>query len=105
SIGVSELFVAPDDLPPQFGRRAQSAWMANRSGTTHRVGLYGAPHTRDDGRQESYPLLVNEQGASAGVSLRFDGHADAGRSAWLATAAGDSQRVGFYDAAHTGSDG
>ena len=104
-IGTSDLFVGDDDVRIETGRRAQSGWIAAPDGTTHRIGLYDAPYTRDDGRQETYPLAVNASGVVIGTSTRFIGHADAGESAWVSTATGATIRIGYHDAEHTASNG
>lgn len=104
-LGTSDLFVGEPDANPQPGRRAQSGWVAGSSGTTYRVGLYDADHTRVDGRQETYPLAINASGVSVGVSTRFSDAAFAGTSAWVATSGGATIQLGFYDAAHRASDG
>lgn len=105
TLGTSDRFAGADDVRPESGRRAQSGWVASPGGSTYRIGLYDAAHTRDDGRQETYPLLVNGSGVSTGTSTRFIGHGDAGESAWVATATGSTVRIGFYDARHTASGG
>lgn len=105
SIGSSALYVGQDDVAPSLSRAAQSGWLADPAGAVARIGLYDAVHTRDDGREESFPLLVNRDGTSVGYSARFSGHRFIGTSAWVATASGATQSLGFYDDAHRAADG
>jgi len=63
---------------------SQSAWLyAAPSGTTTRLGLLDATHTRSDGNQLSGVTALTESGFVAGTSSRFSGMADRGTTAWV----------------------
>jgi hypothetical protein len=88
----------------------QSAWVYDASsGVTTRAGFYDAVHTRNDGYQSSFLGGITESGYATGSSQRFDGPTGPGsnsQSAWLYDAStGTTTRLGFYDAAHTLSNG
>lgn len=82
-----------------------TAWVGDGNAVTRRVGFYDALHTRSDGRQESFPVDLNNGGVTIGYSRRFSGAADRGQSAWVADRWGRTIKIGFYDAAHTARDG
>jgi hypothetical protein len=86
----------------------QSAWVYDASdGTTTRVGLLDGIHTRDDGYQYSFANRLTESGYAAGGSYIYGGGASfLGQSAWVYDPSDRSiTRVGYFDAAHTQSDG
>ncbi len=68
----------------------RSTWLYS-GGSTSKIGLIDAEHTRNDGYQYGYleglfrtSTTLNEAGQVVGSSLRFNGAAsDLGRSAWL----------------------
>jgi hypothetical protein len=84
----------------------QSAWYYDSAaGSTSRVGLVDAAHTRSDGYQSSSAKFATESGYAAGTSVRYVGPAE-GSSAWLYEAGtAVTTRLGYFDAAHTKDDG
>jgi hypothetical protein len=80
-----------------------STWFYD-SGTTVKIGLYDAEHTRQDGWQESDPYEIHEAGNVIGESRRFDGLLDAGWSAWVFDGM-STVKIGLYDAEHARRDG
>lgn len=83
----------------------ESAWLANAAGTTTKIGLTDAEHTDLDGLRVSVGGDLKESGWASGYSLRYNGGSLAGRSAWVASAASGTIRVGLRDARHTSADG
>jgi hypothetical protein len=81
----------------------KSAWQAS-GGTTARIGLADAEHTRDDGYQIANALGQNEVGQVIGDSARYSGATDIGWSAWQASG-GATTRIGLTDALHSRDDG
>lgn len=81
----------------QSDRRGQSAWIADWSGGTRRIGLYydgAAPLA--DGSRFNQIVSLNELGQTIGIAL-----VENGQSAWFASPDGSTRPLGFYDAAHT----
>jgi hypothetical protein len=90
-----------------------SPWVFNpATGTTTRLGLIDAEHTRANNVRESVVInafaaaglpSISEQGFVAGRSTRYQGGiTKLGNSAWVASAAtGITHRVGLFDAGHT----
>lgn len=89
------------------GANSDSAWLYDSaSGTTTRLGLFDAAHTRSDGLQYSRAGLLMEPGYVTGTSDRFIGSSSGGASAWFYDASdATTTRLGLFDAAHTRSDG
>lgn len=81
-----------------------TAWITNRSGRTHLVGIYDDEHTQEDGRFSSFPLQLNKRGELIGQSDRRD-LSGGGMSAWWANARGVTRRVGILGPKHTSSTG
>ncbi|MGB7157271.1 MAG: PEP-CTERM sorting domain-containing protein [Tepidisphaeraceae bacterium] len=87
----------------------QSAFI-HTGGTTTRIGLFDAEHTRQD-TPASIPTFqsstvghLNDLGDAAGVSNRYnDGPTQLGQSAWLRTADGTTSNIGLVDDEHTKS--
>ena len=100
AVGISDRFGA-------LGNLGYSAWVYDSaSATTARIGFFDAAHTGGDGSQSSFANLLNETGLVVGGSERFASGSYTGQSAWLYdSTSGATSRVGFFDAAHTGSDG
>ncbi|MCA3005095.1 MAG: hypothetical protein LW650_04270 [Planctomycetaceae bacterium] len=78
-----------------------SGWVWNPTVGTVRLGLSDAQHTTSAGDQYSTVMHQSNAGRVAGYSLRFDGLADRGRSAWVWSAETGSVRLGLTDAEHT----
>lgn len=100
-IGYSERFVGATD-PFTPGR---SAWTWTEVGGQVQIGLIGAEHTQSNGFRSSTPAAVSATGWIAGQSQRFNGFADAGRSAWAWSSGGGTVEIGLSDAEHTRNDG
>lgn len=84
----------------------RSAWLSDTAGVSLRIGLIDAEHTRGDGYRFSDTERVTASGVAAGVSSRFIGMDARGQSAWLhSVTSAATTRLGFFDAAHTRSDG
>lgn len=77
----------------------RSAWV-HQGGTSSRVGLIDAEHTRSDDYRDSYVAALNGAGQAVGVSTRFQGMDYAGGSAWVYSS-GVTTRLGLLDAQHT----
>ncbi|MDI1250508.1 MAG: PEP-CTERM sorting domain-containing protein [Lacunisphaera sp.] len=76
---------------------SQAAWAGNYAGTIHRVGLFDAVHTAEDGMQSSSAQGLTLGGIAYGTSAQGVG----GTSVWIASAAtGATARIGLYDGAH-----
>lgn len=82
----------------------QSAWIADRHGTTLKVGFYGSDFTLPDGSKFSFIFDLNDRNEAVGVSFRNSTKASS-QIAWLATSVGKITRIGFYDAIHTDVNG
>lgn len=83
-----------------------AAWIANRAGTTTRVGLFSAGEfQRADGYASSTVQELTDSGRTRGYSERFSGSTAVGRAAWVADLGGAVTRVGMTDAEHTRADG
>lgn len=82
-----------------------AAWVANASGVTSRVGLYGNGYQRTDGTQSTAIKAVNSSGFSVGFSDRYDADVNKGRAAWSSTPSGTTVLVGQYDTSHLRTDG
>lgn len=80
----------------------ESAWVADRHGTTLKVGYYDAAHTGAGGVKISRVVDLNNANRLIGYSLHPDTEAS---SAWLATSTGAITRIGLLDAVHTAPDG
>jgi hypothetical protein len=82
-----------------------AAWLYDR-GTTTRLGLTDAEHTRDDGYKSSQATQLNEAGNVVGFSYRYGSGSNdiKGVSAWLYKD-GVTARLGLIDSEHTRSDG
>lgn len=77
-----------------------SAWLYS-NGSTQRIGLTDAAHTRSDGYQSSYVTGLNDAGQVIGYASRFAGPAQiGGQSAWFHSD-GVTRQIGLTDAAHT----
>jgi hypothetical protein len=76
-VGRSDRYSATAWLGP-------AAWLYDASdGTTTRIGLFDAAHTKSDGFQQSIAGLLVESGFAAGVSLRYGGASSLGQTAWI----------------------
>jgi environmental stress-induced protein Ves len=80
-----------------------SAWRYS-GGTTSEIGLTGSQHTRTDGFRSSAVSRLNEAGQVIGTSIRFDGSAIRGGSAWRFDN-GTTTEIGLIGAQHTRTDG
>lgn len=81
-----------------------SAWRYDGARTV-RLGYFDGDHTRSgDAFQSSDVGWLTESGSAMGTSERFIGASSRGRSIWLYDGA-DTTRLGFFDEAHTGTDG
>ena len=80
-----------------------SAWRYS-GGTTTEIGLVGSQHTRADGYRSSAVSRLNEAGQVIGTSIRFDGSAIRGGSAWRFDN-GTTTEIGLIGAQHTRTDG
>jgi hypothetical protein len=98
--GYSESFSGADPL-------GESTWVYDSAtASTTRVGFLDATHTRSDGYQLSSVEFLNESSLAAGYSERFSGADPLGQSAWVYDSpTATTTRIGFFDAAHTRSDG
>ena len=96
AIGYSDLYSGSTSL-------GWKAWFYNH-GITTRLGFVGSEYTASDGGQMSEPRALNDAGQVIGWSYRYSGSTNVGQSAWLYDA-GTTIRLGYTDAAHTGSDG
>jgi hypothetical protein len=96
SIGTSRRYIGEIE-------RGSSAWLFS-NGRTARLGLWDLDHTRSDGHQGSFAVLLNGQGTVTGRSVRYHGMDGSGTSAWIHLN-GVTNRIGFVDEAHTRSDG
>jgi hypothetical protein len=85
----------------------RSAWIYDPSDdSTTRLGFIDGAHTRSDGFQTSDTSFLTESGYAAGSSQRYNGSSLHGLSSWVYDTSDDSfTRIGFFDAAHTRSDG
>lgn len=81
----------------------RSAWLFDGA-TSVAVGLTGAAHTRNDGYKYSDAFGINDLGQLRGVSYRYKGSADAGRSAWFYNGT-TTIDIGVNDSSHTRNDG
>lgn len=85
-----------------------AVWQADlATGTTSRIGLFGAGYTLPGGYQDSYVSSISGKYAF-GRSTRFDSVTSdyLGYAAWVTdVSTGDTTRVGLFDSAHTQSGG
>jgi len=81
----------------------QTAWLYDGAATLN-ISLTDAEHTRDDGYRYSRPWVLTDSGLIGGVSDRFSGHTNLGRTAWLYDGAA-TLNIGLTDAEHTRDDG
>ncbi len=93
---------------PDDSYLGQNIWFYS-GGSTSKIGLINAEHTRNDGFQYSFvPNAVgffNDAGQVAGESRRFNGTAsDLGWSAWLYNGV-STTHIGLVDNEHTRNDG
>jgi hypothetical protein len=80
-----------------------SAWLYNGT-TTIDIGLTGSEHTRNGGYKDSRSYQLNEAGQVSGISLRYSGNTDLGRSAWLYNGT-TTIPIGLTGAEHTSTNG
>jgi formylglycine-generating enzyme required for sulfatase activity len=81
-----------------------SAWFYDGA-TTHKIGLVGPEHTRNDDYKESAAILFNDTGHVAGFSNRYDsGNVQKGSSAWRYNGT-TTINIGLVDVEHTRDDG
>ncbi|MFN0134298.1 MAG: GC-type dockerin domain-anchored protein [Phycisphaerales bacterium] len=97
-LGGSTAFLSPSES-------GVTAWAWTESGGTVRVGLTDPEHTSPTGTQSAYAMMLNASGLIMGVSRQYSNPAREGQSAWAWTAPGGHRRLGFIDAAHTGTGG
>jgi hypothetical protein len=91
----------------RWGSGGESVWLHDPAAAALlRLGFTDAEHTSDTGYQYSDTSGMTESGYVTGRSERYDGSAFRGASAWVYDASdGTTTRLGFFDAAHTRSDG
>jgi hypothetical protein len=100
-IGGSQRFTGETD-------QGNAAWIAQAPGGTYstaRIGLTDAEHTSSSGYQQSVADQMNASGRAIGYSLRYSGGSPAGQSAWVASPAGATTRVGLTGTNFTGATG
>ncbi len=101
AIGGSQRFTGETD-------QGNAAWIAQAPGGTYssaRIGLTDAEHTSSSGYQQSVADRMNASGRAIGYSLRYTGGSPAGQSAWVATPAGATTRVGLTGTNFTSATG
>jgi hypothetical protein len=94
--GESNRYIASTDM-------GRSAWVYNGTATIQ-LGLFDAAHTREDGYKFSATQQLNAAGHVRGVSNRYIGSADRGRTAWLFDGT-ETVNIGLLDEEHTRLDG
>ena len=78
----------------------QSAWLYNGT-TTQNIGLTGTGYTNtSNGIQNSSVNALNNAGQVAGISWRYNGSTDTGRSAWLFNGT-TTQNIGLTGTGYT----
>lgn len=80
-------------------------WFQSAGAVPTPIGLYDAEHTLPGGGFSITLSEITESGLTRGASARFSGLTNAGQTAWATTTAGTTNKVGFYDAEHTGAAG
>jgi hypothetical protein len=80
-----------------------SSWIYD-DGAITRIGLIDAEHTSSDNYQFSNAIDLSAAGQVMGFSMRYNGSAEAGWSAWFYDS-GVTTRIGFTDGVHTSSAG
>lgn len=103
--GYSLRFPGSQDWPDD-GEPPQTAWRAHVDAPAPvAIGHYDVAHTRADGYVRSEVRAVSKAGRIGGVSRRFSGMEEVGRTAWVVEPNGVMRDVGLNDALHRGPNG
>lgn len=82
------------------GSLGTSPWVYNGT-TTHRIGFFDALHTSPSGSQSHNLRGISPTGMVIGETLSYVPFPQTGNSAWIASPAGITQRIGLIDSEHT----